>query len=210
MFNLYKKYILPCLLDRGMRPAAFNKTRAAIVRPAHGVVLEIGFGSGYNLPFYTHVEKLYALEPSAELYAYAQKRVAAATFPVKHLASSAEKIPLETSSVNTVVSTWTLCSIPDLAQALSEVRRVLKPGGQFLFVEHGQSPKTLNAVAQKILTPITRLYAGNCHLDRNIGTYIKDSGLRIEKLEAFPEDGRPLMFSYRGVAVQDSSIEYSG
>jgi ubiquinone/menaquinone biosynthesis C-methylase UbiE len=186
-----------------MQPAAFNETHAKIVEPARGVILEIGFGSGYNLPFYKNVKKLYALEPSKELYAYAQERIVATGFPVEHLPCSAERISLETASIDTVVSTWTLCSIPNLAQALSEVRRVLKPGGQFLFVEHGQSPKTLNAIAQKILTPITRLYAGNCHLDRNIGTFIKDSGLRIEKLEAFPEDGRPLMFSYRGTAIKD-------
>lgn len=200
MPNLYNKYILPRLLDRDMRPVEFNETRSKIVDPAQGIVLEIGFGSGYNLPFYKNVTKLYALEPSEELFEYAKERIESSPFSIEHLRCSAENIPLGDNSVDTVVSTWTLCSIPDVSKTLEEIHRVLKLGGKFLFVEHGKSPKKLNAFVQKIVTPVTRLYAGNCHLDRDINELIKNSKLKIESIGVSPEAGRPLMFSYRGIA----------
>ena len=184
-----------------MSPEKFNISRSQIAKQASGAVLEIGFGSGYNLPFYKNVSKLYALDPSRELYDLASNRIADVSFPIEYLQNSAENIPLEESSVDAVVSTWTLCSIPDLPKALKEIKRVLKPGGKFLFVEHGQSPKPLNSVVQKIITPVTSLFTGNCHLDRNMDNLIRDSGLVIENIEMFPEKRRPLMFSYRGVAV---------
>lgn len=186
-----------------MGPEEFNETRSKIVEPAKGVVLEIGFGSGYNLPFYKDVEKLYALDPSLELYRYAENRIQAVIFPVQYFQCSAENIPLEESTVDTVVSTWSLCSIPDLAKALKEIHRVLKPDGKFLFVEHGLSPKKFNSIIQKLITPAMRHFTGNCHLDREIDTFIVHAGFNIKTLEKFPEEGRPLMFSYRGVAVKN-------
>ncbi|MDB5204758.1 MAG: methyltransferase [Candidatus Taylorbacteria bacterium] len=203
MPNLYNKYILPRLLNRDMRSTEFNETRSKTVSPAQGIVLEIGFGSGFNLPFYKNTTKLYALDPSRELFEYAKDRIKSSPFPVEYLQHSAENIPLQDNSIDAVVSTWTLCSIPDLTKALKEVRRVLKPGGKFLFVEHGRSPKKLNLILQTLVTPITKLYAGNCHLDRKIDDEIKNSGLRIETIEMSSEDGRPLMYSYRGIAIQD-------
>lgn len=205
MFKLYNTYILPKLLDRGMRPIACNGTRSDVVKNAHGVVLEIGFGSGYNLPFYTQVSKLYALEPSREMYDIAKERIASADFPIEYLKNSAEHIPLENHSIDTVVSTWSLCSIPNLPQALNEVRRVLKPGGRFLFVEHGQSPKRINSLFQKLVTPIHSQFMGNCHLDRKIDDFIRDAGLSIEHIEMSHEEGRPLMFSYQGTATNKKS-----
>ncbi len=202
MFTLYNKYILPRLLDRGMRPVEFNETRSEVARQASGTVLEIGFGSGYNLPFYKDVRKLYALDPSSELFVYAKDRIAAASFPVEYLQSSAETIPLEDNSIDTVVSTWSLCSIPDLPKALHEMKRVLKPDGRFYFIEHGQSPKRINSAVQKLFTQVSRHFTGNCHLDRKIDDYVADSGLIIESIEMLPEEGRPLMFSYQGVAVK--------
>ncbi len=202
MLTLYNKYILPRLLDRSMRPAEFNETRSEVVNQAHGTVLEIGFGSGYNLPFYKDAQKLYALDPSEELFAYAKDRIASVSFPVAYLQCSAEKIPLEDNSIDTVVSTWSLCSIPDLPKALKEMKRVLKPNGRFLFVEHGQSPKSMNSLVQKLVTPVTRHFTGNCHLDRKIDDCITDSGFVIESIEMLPEEGRPLMFSYQGAAVK--------
>ena len=184
-----------------MRSVDCNGTRSDIASRAHGVVLEIGFGSGYNLPFYNGITKLYALEPSTELYKLAKERVETALFPVEYLQDSAEKIPLPDKSIDTVVSTWVLCSIPDPHKALLEIERVLKPGGQFIFVEHGKSPKLINSVIQKLITPVTRLFTGNCHLDRKIDDLIIDSGLVMENIHMFPEKRRPLMFSYRGVAV---------
>jgi len=201
MFKFYNKYILPGLLDRDMRSVEFNETRREVVHQASGTVLEIGFGSGYNLPFYKDIEKFYALDPSLELYIYAKDRIASASFPVEYLQNSAEKIPLEDNSIDTVVSTWSLCSIPDLPKALKEMKRVLKPDGKFFFIEHGQSPERINSVVQKLFTQVTRHFTGNCHLDRKMDDFIADSGLIIESLEMLPEEGRPLMFSYQGVAV---------
>ncbi len=203
MFKFYNKYILPGLLDRDMRPAEFNETRREVVNQASGTVLEIGFGSGYNLPFYKDVGRLYALDPSLELFVYAKDRIASVSFPVEYLQNSAEKIPLEDNSIDTIVSTWSLCSISDLPKALKEMKRVLKPNGRFYFVEHGRSPKRINSVIQKLLTHVTRHFTGNCHLDRKIDDFIADSGFTIESIEMLPEEGRPLMFSYQGVAVKE-------
>jgi len=109
---------------------------------------------------------------------------------------------MKDSSVDTVVSTWTLCSIPDLSKALQEVARVLRPGGKFLFVEHGRSPKPFTSILQKIITPISKNFTRNCLLDRQIDDFITESGLVFEKIKMFPEEGRLLMFSYKGIAVK--------
>jgi len=180
----------------------FNETRSMVVEPAQGIVLEIGFGSGYNLPFYKNVKKLYALDPSHELYNYAKDRITACSFSVEYLSLSAENIPLKDNSVDTVVSTWSLCSIPDLTKALSEIKRVLKPEGYFLFIEHGLHTNEINSLGQKLISPVSEFFCGNCHLDRPIDKFIENSGLKIEKIEMTPEEGRPLMFSYQGTAIK--------
>ena len=200
--SFYSKYIFPKIIDSGMRPTDFNETRSAIANQASGVVLEIGFGSGYNLPFYKNTTKVYALEPSRELFDLAKDRVAKATFPVEYLQNSAEKIPLADNSIDTVISTWTLCSIPHVEEALREVYRVLKPKGRFVFVDHGRSPKHIIAVAQSLLTPLSRLLRGDCRLDRDIETLIAQAGFTFDKIDKAQEEGRPIMFSYRGVAVK--------
>lgn len=185
-----------------MRPVEFSETRSKVVSPAKGMVLEVGFGSGYNLPFYKNTKKLYALDPSRELYSFALERIAAVSFPIEYLQDSAENIPLGDNTIDTVVSTWSLCSIPHPQKALGEVKRVLKPGGKFFFVEHGLSPKNINSTVQKMVTPVTRHFTGNCHLDRKMDALINGSGLVIENIEMSSEEGRPLMFSYCGVAVK--------
>ena len=198
--NWYSKYILPKLLNRDMGCIDCNGTRTNVVSKAHGVILEIGFGSGYNLPFYKNVEKLYALEPSSAMYDLAKERVASANFPIEYLKNSAEKIPLPDHSIDTVVSTWVLCSIPDADKALKEIARVLKPEGKFIFVEHGKTENKFFAAIQTLITPISSKFTGNCHLDRKIDSLISQSGFKFESLEKFPESGRPLLFSYSGVA----------
>lgn len=198
--GLYAKYFLPWFLNREMGSPDFNATRQKVVAGARGTVLEIGFGSGYNLPFYKNIEKLYALEPSQELYEYSKERIGSVSFPVEHVPYAAEDIPLPDASVDSVVSTWTLCSVDDLSKALEEIHRVLKPDGLFFFVEHGRSPKRLNSTVQKILTPVTRHFTGNCHLDREFDIAITRAGFRLETLSKLPEEGRPLMFSYQGTA----------
>ncbi len=180
----------------------FNTTRSSIASKATGVVLEIGFGSGYNLPFYKNIEKLYALEPSLELYNLATDRIKKVSFPITFLQNSAEKIPLADDSVDSVISTWTLCSIANVDRALSEVCRVLKPNGKFIFAEHGKSDRKFSFKIQKLITPITKRFAGNCHLDREIDASIMKAGFRLTSLEKYPESGRPLMFSYIGAAIK--------
>jgi ubiquinone/menaquinone biosynthesis C-methylase UbiE len=202
MFNWYNKYVLPKRLDKAMGPESFNTVRSNVVNRVSGIVLEIGFGSGYNLPFYTGVDRLYALDPSSELVKFAQERIKKVSFPIEQIQSPAESIPLESDSVDSVVSTWSICSVTDPQKVLNEIYRVLKPGGKFYFVEHGKSEKSLYYFLQKIATPVTKLFTGNCHLDRKIDSYIIEAGFRFETIKVVPEDRRPLMYSYKGVAVK--------
>ena len=176
--------------------------RPSVVEQATGVVLEIGFGSGLNLPFYKNVDRLYALDPSQELYELAQKRIGWAAFPITQLRASAEAIPLVDNSVNAVVSTWSLCSIPHPHLALREILRVLKPNGKFVFIEHGKSPKNLVARIQRFLTPVWKSVAGNCHLDREMDQLISQTNLQIQKMEKFQQRLSPLIFMYKGTAVK--------
>ncbi len=199
--SLYTKYILPKYLDWSMRQSTLKEYRREVASAVSGMGLEIGFGSGLNLPYYRNVTKLYALDPSEELYDFAAERIASAPFPVEHLPASAEQIPLPDNSLDFVVSTWTLCSIPHPDTALKEVLRVLKPGGIFSFVEHGRSPKTSIATIQSFLTPASKHLAGGCHLDRNIEKLIHDAGFDIQKLETFSPQSKPLRFTYKGVAM---------
>ncbi len=192
-----------------MQGKDFELERPRVVGGAHGVVLEVGFGSGLNLPYYQNISKLYALDPSEELYSLAKKRIENVSFPVEHLNASAEEIPLDSESVDTVVSTWSLCSIPDPNVALKEIRRVLKPQGKFLFIEHGKSLRPRVAVWQKRLTPISKCFAGGCHLDRDIKQLIMDAGFKFEQMEKFDKKSKPLSFMYKGVAVKTTSLSSS-
>ncbi len=150
---------------------------------AEGRVLEVGIGSGLNLPLYgPSVRHVIGLEPSPELLRMARDRADAAAVPVELLETSAEAMPLDDRSVDTVVTTWTLCTIPDASRALAEMRRVLKPGGSLLFVEHGRAPEPGVARWQDRLDPLWRRVAGGCHLNRPIADLIADAGFRIEAL----------------------------
>lgn len=168
---------------------------------AFGIVLEIGFGSGLNLTHYKNIEKLYALEPSIELYNLGADHITKVPFPVEHLAVSAEQIPLADNSINCTVSTWTLCSIPHPETALKEIFRVLKPGGIFAFIDHGESPNTFIAKLQNICTPISKCVAGGCHMNRNIEKLVLDAGFEMQNLEKFSRRGKPLGFLYKGIAI---------
>jgi len=200
--GLYSKYILPTLLNSVMKREEMEKHRPDAVGMATGVILEIGFGSGLNLPYYTNVTELYALDPSRELYDLAQERIAKASFPVKYLQSSAEEIPLQNDSVDSVVSTWSLCSIPHPEVALKEMFRVLKPGRKFFFIEHGKSPKNFIAQLQKFFTPLSKVCAGGCHMDREVENLLLEVGFVIEKLGTFEQKGKPFAFMYKGVAIK--------
>lgn len=179
-----------------------EKYRHEVVGKARGVVLEIGFGSGLNISHYLEVSELYALEPSKELFEMAKENIANAKFPIHQIIGSAEKIPLDDNSVDDVVSTWVMCSIPNIKIALQEVKRVLKPGGHFIFLEHGLSPGRLSARLQHILTPITKSCSGGCYLDRNIEGLINESGLKMVSIKKFGLRMKPLAYVYKGVAVK--------
>src|SRR5450759_4544130 len=181
--NLYERWILPPILDLIMRQKHLTKYRHAVVATARGRVLEIGVGSGLNLPLYgKQVELVYGIDPSPRLLAIARRRAAASGVPVELLLGSAIAIPLADDTVDTVVMTWTLCSIPDPLAALREMRRVLKPHGKLLFVEHGLSPEAGIERWQHRLTPVWCHIAGGCHLDRKMDDLIRAAGFDLLRL----------------------------
>jgi len=198
----YDRHILPHLIDMVMRAPMATQERQQLIPQARGTVLEIGVGSGLNMPYYgAAVSKLFALEPNEKLRHMARPMAEKALFPVEFLALKGEDIPLEDHSVDTVVSTWTLCSIPDPEKALQGMFRVLKPGGILLFVEHGRTPSTRLARWQDRITPLWSCCAGGCHLNRRPDTLIRDAGFVIDVLEEGFLDGPKLLtYHYKGVA----------
>ena len=199
--NFYNKYILPRLINSTMSKEGNDQYRKEVASHVSGVVCEIGFGSGLNLPYYKNITKLYALEPSQGLYNLAKEKISDAPFVIEHLFSSAEKIPLLDNSVDYVVSMWSLCSIPDPKKALTEVFRILKPKGKFVFIEHGKSPRNIVAKIQRFITPIQKQISGGCHLDRDIEKLILDAGFIIEVMNKTHTTYKPLAYMYQGVAV---------
>jgi ubiquinone/menaquinone biosynthesis C-methylase UbiE len=199
--GIYSDVILPKLCDLSMRNERLRPYRERVVGAAEGRVLEIGSGSGLNLPFYRPaVRELLALEPAPSLLALA-RRVPRPEMPVSFIEASAEAIPLDDSSVDTVVTTWTLCTIPGASAALAEMRRVLRPEGKLLFVEHGQSPDGGVRWWQDSLTPVWRRISGGCHLNRPIRSMIEDAGFRIDRVETGYMPGpKPMTFMYEGSA----------
>ena len=173
--SLYSRYVLPRLIDLAMRQERVREQRAQLVPKAHGSVLEVGIGSGLNLPYYdtSRVRRLSAVDPSAELVAMARRNAQSRRMEIELIQQSAERLPFADASFDSVVMTWTLCSIPDPAAALREIRRVLKRGGELLFIEHGLSRDAGVAKWQRRLTPLWRPLAGGCHLDRRIDALIE-------------------------------------
>ena len=180
--GLYSDVIQPKLCDLYMRNVRLHPYRKRVVGAAEGRVLEIGSGSGLNLPFYRRdVREILALEPDPALLAMA-RRVPHTEIPVNFMEASAEAIPLDDNSIDTVVTTWTLCTIPGAAAALTEMRRVLRPQGKLLFVEHGLSPVRGVRWWQDRLTPIWGRISGGCHLNRPIRSIIENGGFRIDRI----------------------------
>lgn len=200
--GFYAKYVLPTLTDLAMRNAAARTERARFVPQATGVVLEIGVGSGLNIPIYgSGVRKLYALDPSAELIRMARPRAERAPFPVELLEHPAEAIPLGDGTVDTVVTTWTLCTIPDALAALREMRRVLRPDGRLIFIEHGRSTDPRVLRWQDRLTPLWRMITGGCHLNRPIDELLAQGGFQVTEMErGYGAGPRIGAYLYRGIA----------
>jgi ubiquinone/menaquinone biosynthesis C-methylase UbiE len=199
--GFYEDRILPHLVHLSMRQDTFSEYRRRVVPAAHGRVLEIGVGSGLNFPLYSEsAQQVFGLDTSPRLLAMA-RQVPGAAVPIELVEGSAEALPMEDNSIDTVVSTWTLCSIRDVVDALREMRRVLKPCGEFLFVEHGRSPDAEVRRWQDRLTPVWRRLAGGCHLNRPIRELLEDNGFRIERIETgYMKGPKSMTFMYEGRA----------
>ena len=200
--GLYRKFILPRLIDVAMRSKEVAARRAELIPKACGAVLEIGIGSGLNLCFYPGtITRLAGVDPSAELLGMARRKLGGLPFPVELFCRSAEDLPFDDRSFDTAVMTWTLCSIPNPMRALAEVKRVLRPDGQLLFVEHGLSPDPKVQAWQQRLTPICKRVGGGCHPNRKIDDLIRPAGFDIVELQTGYLPGpRPMTFTYQGRA----------
>lgn len=204
--GLYSTYIFPRLMDRIMSGAGFQRLRRETLQAAQGEVLEIGLGTGLNLSHYPDgVSRLRAVDPAPLLPDRVTERATTVSFPVELSRTSAERLPYEDRSFDCVVSTWTLCTILDAGQALREVRRVLKPNGQLLFLEHGRSDDARIAAWQDRLNPIQNVIGCGCNLNRRIDQFISEAGLCILKLDRFAMEGVPRIGGelYRGIAAPD-------
>jgi ubiquinone/menaquinone biosynthesis C-methylase UbiE len=202
--DIYAKYLLPRLIDFTMRNKETARLRRESLTHAHGNVLEIGIGSGLNLPFYpSEVACVHGIDSSPELLRMARRQAASVPVKVEFLAQSAEQIlPLPEASIDTAVITWTLCSIPDAGAALEQVKRVLKPSGHLLFVEHGRSDNDRVVAWQDRLTPIWKRIGGGCHLNRKIDGIVTSAGFKIQDLKTFYLPGpRPMTYTYQGTAL---------
>jgi len=201
--GLYSDVILPRLCDFAMRNKRLMPYRQRVIGAAEGRVIEIGVGSGLNLPFYRlPVKEILALEPAPKLVAMARRALLPDPgIPVSFVEASAEAIPLDDQSVDTVVTTWTMCTIPQTTIALGEMRRVLRPNGKLLFVEHGLAPDESVRRWQDRLTPAWRCISGGCHLNRPIRAMIEGAGFRVDRVETGYMPGlKPMAFMYEGSA----------
>ena len=198
----YERFVLPHLLALAMRSAVLVPFRKRVGSAASGRVLEIGVGPGLNLPFYgPDVREVIGIDPLLPLLRMAQARGLGTRFPVELVEALSEQLPIDSKSIDTAVTTWTMCSVRDPASALREVARVLRPGGTLLFVEHGRAPDARVRWWQDALTPTWRRVAGGCHLNRPIEALISQAGFRTEGLHAAYVPGpKPFAYMYEGSA----------
>jgi ubiquinone/menaquinone biosynthesis C-methylase UbiE len=200
--GVYHDTILPWLTHLAMRQSRLVPYRTRVVSGATGRVLEIGMGSGLNLPFYgPDVKQVIGVEPSPKLLTMAREAGRRRTGELGLIEGTAEAIPIESASIDTVVTTWTMCSIPRVSDALAEIRRVLKSGGRLLFVEHGRAPESSVQWWQDHLTPAWRRLSGGCHLNRPIEDIVRNAGFAIEHLDkGYMQGPKPMTFMYEGSA----------
>ncbi len=205
--GFYSRRVFPCLCEWGMSRQPLMECRRDVLSAARGRVLEIGVGTGLNLPLYPqHVRQITAIDANAGMIPRAEKRAARTDIEIDFRIVSAEGLPLASGQFDTVVSTWTLCSIPDVAAALQEVRRVMKPDGIFLFVEHGLSDDPRIRSWQNRLTPLNRLLADGCHLNRDMENLIGRNGFAFAELRKYYLKKVPRIagFLYQGKAVKST------
>ena len=201
--GFYRSRILPRLMNTAMDSDENREIRTRVCANLHGTVVEIGFGSGLNVPHYpVDVHTVHAVEPATRSIALAAERIETGTPHVLHTSLTGERIGLPDASADAVVSTWTLCSIPDAAAALHEIRRVLKPGAALHFVEHGIAPDPHLARRQSRLEPISKALFGGCHLTRDIPTMILAAGFTIDHIDTYqhPKEPRPFGWTFEGRA----------
>ena len=198
MFGLYDRYILPHALRCACGSKPIRYQREKVVPHASGVILEIGMGSGENLPFYdtTKVTHIFGLEPSEGMRALAKPAVEKSGLPVEFIDLPGEEVPLPDQSVDTVLLTYTLCTIPNRPAALAQMKRVLKPGGRLIFCEHGLAPDETVARWQRRVNPLWSKLAGGCHIEQPIPTLIQDAGFEIIHLEEMYLPSTPKVLGY--------------
>ena len=201
--SLYDKYILPKVVHLACKAEPNRQQREKVIPLAKGSVLEVGIGSGLNLPFYNgdKVNHLTAIDPSKAIWRENTVNTGQLPFSFEFIVAQAEDIPSDNNSFDTVVITYTLCTIADSQKALSEIRRVLKPTGKLLFCEHGKSPEKSIQRWQHIINPVWSLLGGGCNLTRNIPVLLETNGFKINQMDANYIPGwKPASFDYRGIA----------
>ncbi|MGH9049456.1 MAG: class I SAM-dependent methyltransferase [Acidimicrobiia bacterium] len=200
--GFYEARILPYLVDVVLSGREFARLRARVTADLEGEVLEVGFGSGRNVPHYPRaVTRVRAVDPAIVGRKLAAKRVAASPIPVEYVGLDGQTLPVESESIDHVLTTWTLCTIPDVRRALLEIRRVLRPGGALHFLEHGRSPDPRVSRWQDRITPINRRVAGGCHPNRPIDSLVADADLEVTRLDNYSVRGpKALGYMYEGVA----------
>ena len=201
--GVYREHVLPRLVDRACRSPELDRWRGTVTAGLAGEILEVGFGSGLNMPAYPpEVTRVYAVEPAASARRLAEPRIAASGIPGEHGARVGESIPLPDGTCDGALSTFTLCTIPDVEMALAEIRRVLRPGGRFHFLEHGLAPDPRVARWQRRFEPAQKLFAGGCHLTRRPADLVAAAGFELTHVEARYASGpKPWVWFTVGTAV---------
>lgn len=202
--GIYQDHVLPRVTDVALRGKELTRLRAAACAGLEGEVVEVGFGSGRNVPHYpSAVTRVRAVDPATTGRKLAAGRVAASPVPVEYVGLDGESLPIDDGSVDHVLTTWTMCTIPDVERALAEVRRVLRPGGVLHFVEHGRAPHESVRRWQDRLDPLQQRLFGGCHLNRPIDDLVRGAGLQIAALDTFYAKGpKPFGHMFQGVATK--------
>jgi SAM-dependent methyltransferase len=204
IMGFYRERVLPRLVDRACGTAELAAWRQRVTAGLSGAVVEVGFGSGLNMPAYPpEVTVVYAVEPAALAHEMAAERIAASPVRVEHVALDGTSIPLPDGTCDGALSTFTLCTIPDVGRALAEIHRVLRPGGRFHFLEHGLAPDERVARWQRRIEPAQKRFAGGCHLTRIPDTLVESAGFTIERVESRYASGpKPWTWFTEGEAVK--------
>ena len=203
--KLYSDHFFPWVLDKLMSRKEFMRRRKGLLHFAEGNILEIGLGTGLNLSEYpSNTKEIYAIDVNPGMNRYVRKRAQDSGIFIHHHVITAEKLPFEDEIFDTVVSTWTFCSIPDLHQALREIHRVLKPNGKLIFIEHGLSRNPRIQWFQHKLTPLSKIFACGCHLNRDMKEYISPQQFNISSLKEFdmPTLSSFVAHAYQGVVTK--------